>query len=90
MKRAALSLETPYDTIHVFSVWKYLQLLADGGLEEESATKDSTHCIRVIKNHSFEWFVRQLGACGEYFVKHRHLPVKRQGVHKKIDSYIDD
>ena len=33
-KRAALSLETPYDTICVLEVQEYLQLLAEGGIKE--------------------------------------------------------
>ena len=42
MKRAELSFETPYDTVLVSEVREYLQLLAEGGLKEELATKDAT------------------------------------------------
>ena len=50
MKRAELYPETPYDTICVLEVWEYLQLLSEGGLKEELATKPATCYIRVIKN----------------------------------------
>ena len=90
MKKAAFSLENPYDMMSVLGVREYLKLLADGGLKEESATKAATSYTRVINNCSIEWFARQIGTCGDYFVKHKKLLVIKQGVHKKIDSYIDD
>ena len=43
-----------------------------------------------MNDHSAEWFSRQLGTFGEYFVKHKQLLVRKQGVYKNIATYIDN
>ena len=63
MKRAFLSLNTPYGTIRVLTVQEYLKFLAEGFMKEEYARNSAVCYIRVIKNHSIEWFARQLGTC---------------------------
>ena len=52
MKKAAFSLENPYDMMSVLVVREYLKLIADGGLKEESATKAATSYTRVINTCS--------------------------------------
>ena len=79
-----------YGAIIVLVVREYLQLLAEGGLKEELTAKADTCYIRFIKNKSVEWFARKIGTCGDYFVDHKQAIVRKQGVHKKIASYIND
>ena len=76
--------------IHVLAVREYLRLISEGGLKEELSTNAFTHYIRVINNRSVERFTRQLGTCGDYFVKHKQSLFSKQGVHKKIAFYIGD
>ena len=90
MERASFSFKTLYDMIVVLKLCEYLQLLAEGGLKEKSATKSVTPYIRFINNSSVEWFARQLKKCGNYFVKHKKLLVIKQGFHKKFAYYIGD
>ena len=74
----------------LLAVLEYLQLLSEGGLKDKSDRKGVTWYIRIVGNHSVEWFAQQLETCGDYFVKLKQLIVRKEIVHKKIASYIND
>ena len=67
-----------------------LAIISEVSLKYYLDTKDATHYIVFINNRSVDWFSQQLGTCGEYFLKHNQLLVRKQGVHKKIAYCIDD
>ena len=90
IKRAAFSLDTPYDTLRVLAIRDYINYLSQGLLKGESSKNAAGVYIRVVKNRSIEWFSRQILTWGDYFIQHKQLQVSRQGAHKKVISYIDD
>ena len=65
-----------------------MRLLAEGVLKDGLAKNYSTCYISVIKNITDYLLARQLGTCGDYFVKHKQFLVRKQGVYKKISSYV--
>ena len=61
----------------------------EGKLKGEAATRSAEYYIWPLKNRSVEWFYRQIGKWGDYYIQNKELIISLQGNHIKLSSLIE-